>query len=317
MAKGVIDADGILNRAKPLVHHQAHEIQPYGHLLKLPIVLAENVCREGVDNLNQPACRYDHAYRDVRYVEELVGPETVNTMPLTTLDAVRDHGVIRPSLEEDVEGAHRTLAALVEAGISLQAITADLLTDAVRLFEEPFRKLLSVIDNQLRARGPAADRQTFSVPAVIRADVEAEIDDWQARGCSRRLWARDAELWTGPDENSWLGWLNVAEQRDEHVAEVRRVAAALQAEGFAHALLLGMGGSSLCPDVLRRTFGRQDGFPDLTVLDSTDPAQIERTFDALDLTRTLVIVSSKSDSTLEPNILFEYAFEHVSRTVGA
>lgn len=257
------------------------------------------------------------AYRDVRYVEELVGPETVNTMPPTTLDAARDHGVIRPSLEEDVEGARRTLAALAESGISLEAITADLLTEAVRLFEEPFRKLLSVIDDQLRARGPAADGRTLSVPAVIRADVEAVIDDWQARGSSQRLWARDAGLWTGADENSWLGWLNVAEQQDEHVAEVRRVAAALQAEGFAHALLLGMGGSSLCPEVLRATFGRQDGFPDLTVLDSTDPAQIERTFDALDLMRTLVIVSSKSGTTLEPNLLFEYAFERVSHAVGA
>jgi transaldolase/glucose-6-phosphate isomerase len=256
------------------------------------------------------------AYRDVRYVEELVGLETVNTMPPTTLDAVRDHGVIRPSLEEDVDGARRTLAALAEAGISLEAITADLLTGAVRLFEEPFRKLLSVIDAQLRVRGPAADGQMFSVPAAIRADVEAAIDDWQARGSSRRLWARDAGLWTGGDENSWLGWLNVAEQQEEHVAELRRVAATLQAEGFTHALLLGMGGSSLCPEVLRRTFGRQDGFPDLSVLDSTDPAQIERTFDALELARTLVIVSSKSGSTLEPNILFEYAFERVSHAVG-
>ena len=150
-------------------------------------------------------------------------------MPPTTLDAVRDHGVIRPSLEEDVDGARRTLAALTEAGISLEAITADLLTDAVRLFEEPFRKLLAVIDDQLRARGPAADSQMFSVPAAIRADVEAAVDDWQARGSSRRLWARDAGLWTGGDENSWLGWLNVAEQHDEHVAELRRVAAAFQA----------------------------------------------------------------------------------------
>jgi len=259
------------------------------------------------------------AYRDVVYVEELVGPETVNTMPPATLDAVRDHGAIRPSLEEDVEGARRTLASLADAGISLDAITTHLLAEAVRLFEEPFRKLLGVIDERLRAARPPSliDTQTFSLPAAIRADVESALDRWQASGASRRLWARDAGLWTGSDESRWLGWLDITEQQDDHVADLRRLAADLQHEGFTHALLLGMGGSSLCPDVLRGTFGRQDGFSDLTVLDSTDPAQIERTFASLDLARTVVIVSSKSGTTLEPNILFDYAFECVSKAVGS
>ena len=151
------------------------------------------------------------AHRDVLYVEELVGPETVNTMPPATLDAVRDHGVIRPSLEEGVEEARRTVAALANAGISLDEITTGLLTDALRLFEEPFHKLLGVIDDQLRAARPAAviDRQTFSVPAAIRADVDAALDDWQARGSSRRLWARDAGLWTGATSTpGWAGWIS-------------------------------------------------------------------------------------------------------------
>ena len=259
------------------------------------------------------------AHRDVLYVEELVGPETVNTMPPATLDAVRDHGVIRPSLEEGVEEARRTVAALANAGISLDEITTGLLTDALRLFEEPFRKLLGVIDDQLRAARPAAviDRQTFSVPAAIHADVDAALDDWQARGSSRRLWARDAGLWTGGDEHTWLGWLDITDAQEAHVDALRRAAAEVRADGFTAALLLGMGGSSLCPEVLRRTFGRQDGLPDLHVLDSTDPAQITRTVDALDLARTLVIVSSKSGSTLEPNILFEYVFGRVAQAVGA
>jgi transaldolase/glucose-6-phosphate isomerase len=259
------------------------------------------------------------AYRDVLYVEELVGPETVNTMPPATLDAVRDHGVIRPSLEEDVDGARRTLAALANAGISLDEITTDLLTDALRLFEEPFRTLLDVIDEQLRTARPAAviDRQTFSVPAAIRVEVDTALDHWQARGSSRRLWARDAGLWTGGDEHAWLGWLDITDAQQGHVDALRRAASGVRADGFTAALLLGMGGSSLCPDVLRETFGRQDGFPDLHVLDSTDPAQITRTVDTLDLARTLVIVSSKSGTTLEPDILFEYVFERVVQSVGA
>jgi len=258
------------------------------------------------------------AYRDTLYVEELVGPDTVNTMPPATLDAVRDHGVIKPSLEEDVEGARRDVAALANAGISLDEITTDLLTDALRLFEEPFRKLLDVIDGQLRAARPAAKpgRQTVSIPPAIRADVDAALDDWQARGSSRRLWARDAGLWTGGDEHAWLGWLDITEAQETHVDDLRRAAAEVRADGFTAALLLGMGGSSLCPDVLRETFGRQDAFPDLHVLDSTDPAQIARTVDALDLARTLVIVSSKSGSTLEPDILFEYVFERIAQAVG-
>ncbi|MBI4485027.1 MAG: bifunctional transaldolase/phosoglucose isomerase [Acidobacteria bacterium] len=258
------------------------------------------------------------AYRDTLYVEALVGPETVNTMPPATLDAVRDHGAIRPSLEEDVEGARRDVAALANAGISLDAITADLLNDALRLFEEPFRKLLDVIDEQLRAARPTAKpgRQTFSVPPAIRADVDTALDDWQTHGSSRRLWARDADLWTGGDEHAWLGWLDITEAQEAHVDDLRRAAAEVRADGFTAALLLGMGGSSLCPDVLRATFGRQHGAPDLHVLDSTDPAQIARTVDALDLTRTLVVVSSKSGSTLEPNILFEYVFERIAQAVG-
>ncbi len=258
------------------------------------------------------------AYRDVLYVEELIGRDTVNTMPPATLEAFRDHGRPRPSLEENVEAAADTLAALQGAGVSLDTITASLVDDGVKLFADAFRKLLDAIE-QKRASGqrPHVDAQRVHLPPPLAAAVFESMRDWQENRKAQRLWARDATLWTGTDEDRWLGWLGVADDQLAHVDRFRALAAEVRAAGFTDALLLGMGGSSLCPEVLATTFGRIEGFPALHVLDSTDPAQIARVSAALDLRRTLVIVSSKSGATLEPNILFQYFFTRVSEAVGA
>jgi transaldolase/glucose-6-phosphate isomerase len=256
-------------------------------------------------------------FRDVLYVEELIGADTINTVPPATLDAFRDHGRLRASLEDDVEGAHDTLETLDKVGISLREVTDRLLDDGVRLFIEAFDKLLSAIDQQRRAvPGRCIDRQTSSLPEGLAAAVKTTFDAWHADGKVRRLWARDASLWTGTDEASWLGWLGIAEDQLADADRFRRVAEEVRVAGFTHALLLGMGGSSLCPEVLATTFGRVDGYPRLHVLDSTDPAQIKRVEDGLDLARTLVIVSSKSGTTLEPNILKDYFFERIRQVVG-
>jgi transaldolase/glucose-6-phosphate isomerase len=256
------------------------------------------------------------AYRDVVYVEELIGPDTVNTMPPATLDAFRDHGRVRPSLEEGLEEAHGTMASLESAGISMAAATGRLLEDGVRLFAEAFAKLLDAVAAQGRApRGPL-NRQTWALPADLDAAVRATLRAWAGQGRVRRLWARDASLWTGGDEGSWLGWLAIADDQLAHLEHLRRIQAEVRREGFSHALLLGMGGSSLCPEVLRMTFGRVPGFPELVVLDSTDPAQVRACEERIDLARTLFIVSSKSGSTLEPNIFKQYFFERVRQVVG-
>src|SRR5437899_5250029 len=145
-------------------------------------------------------------------------------------------------------------------------------------------------------------RQDWVLPADVEAAVRDELRAWSAAGKVRRLWGRDASLWTGADEASWLGWLGVTDDQLAHVDRLRRIADDAAGAGFTRVLLLGMGGSSLCPEVLARTFGAIDGAPELLVLDSTDPAQIRAFEQRIDLGRTLFIVSSKSGTTLEPNI---------------
>ncbi len=157
----------------------------------------------------------------------------------------------------------------------------------------------------------------WALPGDLDAAVRASLEEWRATGKLRRLWARDASLWTGEDEAAWLGWLGVTDDPRAHLPRLRMFAEEVRAAGFAHTLLMGMGGSSLCPEVLRGAFGRIPGFPELAVLDSTDPARIRALERAIDPARTLFIVSSKSGSTLEPNIFKQYFFERVKQALGA
>ena len=161
------------------------------------------------------------------------------------------------------------------------------------------------------------DHQTLTLPPDLEKQVRRTLEEWTAGGKVRRLWARDATLWTGADEANWLGWLGIVEDQPGRIDQLRRVAEDVKRERFTHALLLGMGGSSLCPELLKETFGRVDGFPELFVLDSTDPAQIRALERKVDLAKTLFIVASKSGSTLEPNIFKQYFFERVRQIVGA
>ena len=257
-------------------------------------------------------------YRDVIYVEELIGPDTVNTIPPATFDAFREHGHPRASLADGIEEAQDTMETLAKVGISMEQVTDQLLVDAVRLFVEPFDKLLAAVGRQLTEPGAARiNRQTASLPADLAAAVETSLDDWRVNDKVHRLWARDASLWTGTDEGQWLGWLGIADEQEANQKPLLETAAEIRSQGFTHALLLGMGGSSLCPEVLATTFGRQDGWPELHVLDSTDPAQVLAFERRVDLARTIFIVASKSGSTLEPNILKQYFFDRVARTVGS
>ena len=257
-------------------------------------------------------------YSDVLYVEELIGPDTVNTVPPATLAAFRDHGHPRASLEEDVAGATQTLDDLEKSGISLRTVTGDLLADGVSKFVEPFTKLLAAVERRSRAANTARiNAQSHSLPPALQATVSERLKAWDAEGGTRRLFSGDASLWTGTDEASWLGWLGIVDQQIESEQLLLDFQREIRKEGFTHAVLLGMGGSSLCPEVWKETFGTIAGSPELLVLDSTDPAQI-RTLEArLDLTRTLFIVSSKSGSTLEPNIFKAYFFDRTKQAVGA
>jgi transaldolase/glucose-6-phosphate isomerase len=160
-------------------------------------------------------------------------------------------------------------------------------------------------------------RLRTSLPESLAAAVKTTIGDWKTGGKMRRLWQRDATLWTGDDEAKWLGWLDITEDEIAHPIQLRGLAKEVWSAGFKDILLLGMGGSSLCPEVLRMTFGKIAGYPDLHVLDSTDPAQVKAFENKIDIARTLFIVSSKSGSTLEPNIFKQYFFERTKQAVGA
>jgi transaldolase/glucose-6-phosphate isomerase len=257
-------------------------------------------------------------YRDVLYVEELIGPDTVNTVPPETLTAFRDHGRPRPSLEEDVTDAMQVLEDLEKVGVSLKAVTDDLLADGVKKFVEPFTKLLKAVERRSREANKARiNTQSSVLPSELRTAVTERLKAWDAQGGTRRLFEGDASLWTNADEASWIGWLRIAEQQLDDLKPLIDLQHEVRTEGFRTALLLGMGGSSLCPEVWKETFGRIGDSPELFVLDSTDPAQVRAVEEKIDLARTLFIVSSKSGSTLEPNIFKAHFFERAKRAVGA
>ncbi|HYA06174.1 MAG TPA: bifunctional transaldolase/phosoglucose isomerase [Xanthobacteraceae bacterium] len=258
----------------------------------------------------------NQAYSDVLYVEQLIGRDTINTMPIATMNAFRDHGKLRDSLTEDPAAAQRLIGVLGRTGISLDAVTDKLVEDGVRLFAEAADKLLAAV---AKKRGEILDRQLDGQTLLLGQQLDNTVDDtadeWRRHGNIRKLWARDKSLWTGADEDRWLGWLDGV--GDEAVADYRAFADEIRGEGFTDAIVLGMGGSSLGPEVLATTFGHRRGWPRLRILDSTVPAQIEALEAELDLGKSLFIVSSKSGSTTEPNTLADYFFERVADSVGA
>ena len=157
---------------------------------------------------------------------------------------------------------------------------------------------------------------TYKLPPALSSAVDYSLSDWKNNNKVARLWQKDASLWSGTDESNWLGWLNITQEQIANLATFRKLAQEVKKAKFRHVVLLGMGGSSLCPEVLHMTFGKIPGFPELHVLDSTDPAQIKALERKLDLPKTLCIVSSKSGSTLEPNIFKKYFFERIQAKVG-
>jgi transaldolase/glucose-6-phosphate isomerase len=258
------------------------------------------------------------AYSDVLYVDELIGSDTVNTMPPATMDAYRDHGRPRPSLEEDIAAAKRVMDALPAAGISIDAVTAKLVDDGVRLFADAADQLYAAVQKKRRTvLGGKLNAMTYKLPAELETDIQAALEEWRKEGKVRRLWAADASLWTEEDEAKWVGWLGIVDQQLKGVAHLQDFADEVKEAGFTDVLLLGMGGSSLGPEVLGETFGSKPGYPKLHVLDSTDPAQIRHFEARVDLARTLFLVSSKSGSTLEPNIFKQYFYERAKQAVGA
>ena len=259
----------------------------------------------------------DKAYSDVLYVEELIGRDTVNTMPPATMDAFRDHGHLKEALTVGVDDAREVLATAGRLGLNLDKVTHDLVEDGVKQFAKAADDLLGAV--AAKRNGMLGDKLvsvSSTLPDAMGRAVESSLDAWREAGTIRQLWAGDASIWTGKDEASWLAWLNIINDRLADIKQLQAFQDEVKAAGFTDVLLLGMGGSSLGPEVLAETFGTRGGFPALHVLDSTDPQQIAAFEKKVKLATTLVIVSSKSGGTLEPNILKAYFFDAMRKAVG-
>jgi len=258
----------------------------------------------------------NQAYSDVLYVEELIGSDTVNTMPVATLDAFRDHGKPRDSLLENVADAQRVLGELDRTGISLDNVTEKLVEDGVKLFADAADKLLAAVARKrTEILKQHVDEQQLVLGPQLEKKANEIAEEWRKHGNIRKLWQRDKSLWTNADEDRWLGWLDGVS--DAEIASYTGFAQQIRRDGFKDAVLLGMGGSSLGPEVLAATFGHNSGWPRLRILDSTVPAQIKALEADLDLSQTLFIVSSKSGSTTEPTVLKDYFFKSVVDKIGA
>jgi transaldolase/glucose-6-phosphate isomerase len=254
----------------------------------------------------------DPRYPDTLYVDGLIAPDTVNTMPLETLQAVADHGEV-PGVTGEEE-ASADLERLKAAGIDLKDVTDQLLIEGIAKFVTPMVKLMAGIESKREAI--VTHRPTTfdaNLPDDLEPDVRTRIERARAEDVARRIWKKDPTLWGGddstPELKDRLGWLTIADHMAVQLDDLRRFESEIAGTGMTHALVLGMGGSSLAPEVFRRSFTQSESGLELHVLDSTDPAAVKAALESIDLDRTLFIVSSKSGGTIETLSHFRFFWE--------
>ncbi len=257
------------------------------------------------------------AYPDTLYVDELIGPDTVNTIPPATLDAFQDHGTVRVTLTIDVDEARRQLARLAELGIDLDPITEKLQEDGVASFSQAFGLLMESVANK-RRQLLASEVHMTTMLGEYGPAVEEALETLDREKIISRIWAGDYTVWKPePTEiSNRLGWLRIAEKIEASQDSLSALVADVQAAGYQDAVLLGMGGSSLAPEVFYKTFGVAEGYLKLSVLDSTDPGAVLATEQKLDLSKTLFIVATKSGGTAETLSFFKYFYNQVAADLG-
>jgi transaldolase/glucose-6-phosphate isomerase len=258
-------------------------------------------------------------YSDVLYLDNLVGPETVNTVPPATYTAFRDHGRVALTLEENLDESRAVIAQLSELGIDMQAVTDKLQEDGLKAFVGSFDTLAESIEAKRDALLSGIQGRLTATLGKYADAVNAALKEADKTEVMRRIWRKDAALWKEDEAHrkiigNALGWLTVPDEmigvEDDLIAFADRIRGARH---FKHVMLCGMGGSSLCPEVFRRTFGAQEGFPELLVLDSTDPDVLESFAGKIDLKSCLFIISSKSGTTIEPLVFYKYWYEQVGK----
>ena len=257
------------------------------------------------------------AYSDVLYVENLIGSETVNTLPPETLNAFRDHGKIPgPTVKENLAEAEEALGRLSQLGINLNAVTEKLQEDGVSAFAASFDQLMAALEKKRQAMaGVELDGLELHLGKYQRR-VERRLKEWHESRFAKRVWEKDHTLWSSepqPELTDRLGWLELPSTMEKQAADLRSFAAQIKADGIKHIVILGMGGSSLAPEVFQQTFGNAPGYPELQVLDSTHPAAVKAVESRIDLARTLFVVSSKSGTTTETNSFFFYFWERLKQ----
>jgi transaldolase/glucose-6-phosphate isomerase len=260
------------------------------------------------------------SYSDVLYIESLIGPDTVNTVPPATYKAFKDHGRVAMTLEQDLDGAREVLGKFKEKGFDLGAITGQLTEEGVKSFDESFASLMTTIE----ARRDEAIRNLAGRMSLHLGAAQATVDQAAQRvekeKFVERIWKKDTTLWKNDDAHkkiisNALGWLTVAEEMKKVAPELMAFADSVKSE-FDDVVVLGMGGSSLCSEVTRRLFGARSGYPRLNVLDSTVPQAVHALETRLNLERTLFIVASKSGTTTEPAVFHRYFYDRVRSVRG-
>jgi transaldolase/glucose-6-phosphate isomerase len=256
-------------------------------------------------------------YSDVQYVEHLIGPDTVNTLPVDTLNAFRDHGRIpAATVKENLEEADAQLAKLKSLGIDLDNVAEKLQQDGVAAFAASFDQLVAALEKKRQSMMGVEPPRLELHLGKLQGRVQRRLKGWQGQQFSSRLWQKDYTLWSStlvPEITDRLGWLELPRSMEQQVNELRAFADKAKADGIRHVVLLGMGGSSLAPEVFQQTFGNAPGYPELRVLDSTHPAAVKAVEAQIDLAHTLFLVSSKSGTTTETNSFFYYFWDKLSR----
>ena len=257
------------------------------------------------------------SYPDTLYVDALIGPDTVNTVPPSTLLAFLDHGQVAATLEQGLAEAEVQVASVAGLGVDLDAIANKLLNEGVAAFVQSFETLTASIAGKREKLLAGRKALTASLGGYQPA-VDAALAEIAGDRIVARIWAHDHTVWAPePAEiSNRLGWLHSPEVMADNMMRLQAFTDEMRAEGFTQALLLGMGGSSLAPEVFRRTFGMRDGYLDLSVLDSTDPDAVLAQTERLDLSKTLFIVSTKSGGTVETFSFFKFFYNRVAERVG-
>ncbi len=256
------------------------------------------------------------AYPDTLYVDSLIGQDTVNTVPPATLKAFKDHGTAAPTLTDGLDDAQEVMDKLAEVGVDVNYVTEQLQIDGVALFVEAFENLLRQVQAKRDVlKTGVIERQNLALGTYME-DVQGAIRKLESEKANERIWGHDGSLWKDSPTiitkiQNRLGWLDVTKTID--LPRLKQLQASIKGSPITHVVLLGMGGSSLAPEVLYQTFGKQVDFPEFHMLDSTDPRLIQMIESAIDLPNTLFIVASKSGSTIETAMFAKYFYERTGR----